>query len=227
MVNAYDQPQLDEWMSDVWSAAIADAGLGADTHLVLIPLNRPDCGGFPSVLFRSAKPVDPNIEGFEYWNGSERFNCHRIFVSTQRCDEEVAALIRHELEHVCQYNFDTILTDGMRVENLLSDLHAIAWVPGLDSYSYQQIPTEMHANAAASRFARDRYPRTIDSVIEREHREGRNPRALFETYQRQPLEIVRREMCERYWPGWLDRLRAYAIACKCGKRRDSAAVSAP
>ena len=197
-----EQPPLPDSLAEIWHDAIADADLaGHEEQLVLIPQDLPNCGGWSSVLFARGHMVDPSIEGGIHWNDPTRMNLHRIFMSTQqRPHEEIAGLVRHELEHVRQYNF-TISLDGVEYAKLLITLHDIAWQSvGDDTEQYQLIPTEVQANAAASRFVREKYgDQTIEVLTE-----NRGPRAFFATSDEwQTLEGLLWAMRDRYWPGGL------------------------
>jgi hypothetical protein len=158
------QQQLDATVQASWFAALEDAGMSSAAALLYLFEGARSVRGWQGWHLPADRTVYPDPELPEIddliaeLNSDECIEATKILIWRDRRPEEVAATIRHELEHASQYaaygqrivNLHELAADVMRVR--------VANLPR-GSLFYTVIPIELDANGAAARFAYEYYGR--------------------------------------------------------------------
>ena len=175
-----DQPQarvfghVEGLCLDDWIAALGDAKQPID-RVVLFVVEGASPTGDRAKAFQIGEPIASNVESdvgrelFRIANDREIRDLGRIVVWLDDHPSVVlAGLLRHELEHCCQFH-----THGNGLDDRFDDaLQSIdpARVAPNSNVLYQHIPMERDANAAASRFVRARFGHdVVEPLVEREY----------------------------------------------------------
>lgn len=161
------------WLGD-WIAALGDAKQSID-RVVLFVVGGACSTGDHARAFQIGEPISDDVESdvgpelFRMANDRTIRDLGRIVVWPDDHPRVVlAALLRHELEHSCQFQTHG---NGMgdRFDDALRSI-APAGVARGSGVLYQHIPMERDANAAASRFVRTRFGRdAVEPLVEREY----------------------------------------------------------
>lgn len=161
------------WLDD-WIAALADAKQPID-RVALFVVGGASSTGDRARAFQIGEPIANDVESdvgpelFTIANDRATHDLGRIIVWLDDHPRVVlAALLRHELEHCCQFQTHG---NGMgdRFDDALQSIAPAHVAPG-SGVLYQRIPMERDANAAASRFVRTRFGRdVVEPLVEREY----------------------------------------------------------
>lgn len=160
-----DQPWLPDHVAVEWLPALADAGVAANTAL-LLPLSggRPHDAAWAST-FPLGMPIGPDepdhtMETIDWLNVPARRNsASRVTAWLHGMGrEDVAAILRHEAEHIVQFTADPGL------QYVYFDCLDLLRGREGSGKLYQCIPAEADANAAAVIYVRKRF--TPERIVE-------------------------------------------------------------
>lgn len=166
-VQVHPDPAPD-YVTDAWLAAIEDAGIAPHEVALIWRDGRPPPTGQEAASWGAGAEIAPEFDdddklapALEWANGERMRGLPRVMIWVRRSPEELAGLLRHELEHTVQ-----IATHGE-----LGHLHQRAFDEirkrGGTGKSYNAIPMEVDANRAAARFLRRRYdPDRLRRLVE-------------------------------------------------------------
>lgn len=173
------QQPLDDLIKRLWILACEDAALDVDSVL-LFPFRgeiSPDGFGpgkcWPVHEFVNDGEIPDSADEDLRTNMPSIREFDRVAVWTDRSEEGIAGLMRHELEHVRQFaHHRKHISDSS-----LNDMYHVALrLVSSSCGGYQLIPMEQDANAAGAMFVRELYgDALIDELIEN----GHTDRAVF------------------------------------------------
>jgi hypothetical protein len=154
----------------VWANALTDAGLSED-DVMLFQLAGGPVGGAaeasavvvtPGVSAESVPRFPLSSEQLALLNGVENLQRFRVISFTAASEPIAFGYIRHELEHVRQYNE---MSDVLSYGNLVAAamIKASPALPG-SGRLYNLLPREVDANAAAADAIRAHYPDAVESI---------------------------------------------------------------
>jgi hypothetical protein len=159
----------------IWQAALADSGLSPE-ECRLVVLDEPQSGEgegakhfAPDLAIEAGQLGADHVDLEEELNTPSMLNIHRIIAWKTSGAEAFAGPVRHELEHATQVcHFGTRMNElhGLAFEVLkfgaVTPSGAITKLP-----SYNDMPMEQDANAAASLFVRNYFGADrIDALLE-------------------------------------------------------------
>jgi hypothetical protein len=167
-----------------WEAAVADAGFEIkQVRLYPFPGERSEDGAHAFYIVPghrvSRVPNFPDDLGAQIEDANRHLNHHRVAVWVETDAPVLGAKLRHELEHARQFDdFGEKLFDLNDLMSLVIS-HKIGGLSG-GGRLYNFKPTEVDANAAAARFAWEKYGE--DEATKRLEAEDEDGAALFRSH---------------------------------------------
>jgi len=161
------QPSLEPQTEELWLGALSHAEIDPNTAIlftlpgVAATVERVGAMTWPRPI-RIDPGGSPELDGLLVeLNDPGCIDAIRVAVWTERTNEAVAALMRHELEHARQYDIHRRLHGLYEVAQ-----DVVATIPN-GGWLYQAIPVEFEANASAARFVRAYFgDQRIDELVE-------------------------------------------------------------
>lgn len=191
------QLPLEPGISEIWVEALADAQFDPEDALLFV-FEGPGPGGLHGYCLQRSRtiistPEVPQLDALlEQLNAEACIHAIKVLLwNGERGVEELAAVVRHELEHARQFDAhaDRLIQLHGVVQCVLAE--RVGSLPG-GALLYTTMPMELDANAASARFVTRLYGE--DRVLELLHDPGVDGAALRSHVEPAQLETLPERM---------------------------------